>query len=63
MTKWEIVLAGAIVPITYGTETTTAKDVKDMILARKGELSDTVSVRPEAVLAVVKYSAAPNPVD
>lgn len=63
MNKWEIVLAGAIVPIVYGDQNTTAQNVKDMINARKGQLSDTVAIRPEAVLAVVKYSSSANPVD
>ena len=59
MKKWEIVLAGAIVPVLYGEdgEDVTAQDVREMIVRRKGDLGAGVFVRPEAVLAVVQVTA------
>lgn len=54
--KWEIVLAGAIVPVFYGTTDNppSADAVREMLIRRKGNLGDGVFVRPEAVLAVVR---------
>lgn len=54
--KWEIVLAGAVVPVFYGTtdEPPSARDVREMIVRRKGNLDNNVFIRPEAILAVVR---------
>jgi len=54
MTHWDIVLAGAIVPVFYGDENTQAFDVYEMLHRREGKVGDGVYVRPQAVLAVVK---------
>lgn len=56
--KWEIVLAGAVVPVFYGTtdEPPSALDVREMIVRRKGNLDNNVFIRPEAILAVVRSS-------
>ena len=54
--KWEIVLAGAVVPVFYGSvdDAPSALDVREMIVRRKGNLDNNVYVRPEAILAVVR---------